>query len=167
MADAALVPWREIHSWRCKACGNCCQGFRVPLKMDEFVKVANMYGSDKLVYGVGKAYIRTRPDGRCVFQTPSMGRWICTLQAMKPTACKLFPFRIYKEPIYKRGDNSHIQFNGNTYHLYLDPICKGIDWGKPSTRFLTKVLPEMLRIGKGIAQKQRYTTSKYISWTPP
>lgn len=137
-------------------------GFRVPLKMNEFVKVANLYGTDKLVYGVGKAYLKNHSNGRCVFQTPSMGRWICKLQGMKPVACKLFPFRIQKEPIYKRGDNSHINYGGKTYHLYLDPICQGIQIGRPTQHFVKKVVPEILRIGMGVAQKQRYTTSKHF-----
>jgi Fe-S-cluster containining protein len=135
--------------------------------MEEFVKVANSFGSDKLEYGVGKVYIKVRPDRRCFFHAASSGRWICTLQGIKPIACKLFPFRIQKEPIYKRGDNSQIKIFGKTYHIYLDPVCRGIEYGRPSQRFLGKVVPEIVTIGLGVAQKQRYSTSKYISWSPP
>lgn len=137
-------------------------GFRVPLKMNEFVKVANLYGTDKLVYGVGKAYLKNRSNGRCVFQTPSMGRWVCKLQGMKPLACRLFPFRIRKEPLYKRGDDSQIGYRGKKYHLYLDPVCQGIEIGKPSDHLVKKVIPEILSIGMGVAGKQRHTTSKYF-----
>jgi hypothetical protein len=86
---------------------------------------------------------------------------------MKPMACKIFPFRLHKEPIYKRGDNSQITFNGESYHLYLDPACKGVILGNPNERFTKMIVPEILKIGLGVAQKQKYSTSKYISWTPP
>jgi Fe-S-cluster containining protein len=134
--------------------------------MDEFVRVTNRFGSDKVEYGLGKAYLRVNSNKRCIFQRPVMGRWVCTLQGMKPMACKIFPFRIYKDPVYRRGDNSHITFNNQKYHLYLDPACKGIIHGKPDQRFMNKVVPEIMRIGMGTAQKQRFSTSKYISWTP-
>ena len=86
---------------------------------------------------------------------------------MKPTACRLFPFRIHHEPVYSHGDNSAYEFRGKTWHVYLDPDCQGIVPGRPTERFANQVLPEILSMGMGMAQKQRYTTSKYISWTPP
>ncbi len=167
MAESGLIPWTSINNWACQACGNCCIGYRVPLKMDEFVRVTNTYGPDKVEYGLGKVYLRVGPNRRCIFQRPTMSRWICTLQGMKPLACRIFPFRLHKNPIYKRGDNSLISFNGEKYHLYLDPVCKGVIHGKPSERFVNMVIPEILKTGIGIAQKQKYSTSKYISWTPP
>lgn len=167
MGDRALIPWREVSSWACRACGNCCIGYRVPLKMDEYIRVRSVYGSDVLEHGVGKAYLRLRSDNRrCVFQRPLMDRWICTLQGMKPMACRLFPFRIHKEPVYKRGDNSNIDFGGKTYYLYLDPECQGIVPGQPTPRFANQIVPEVIRIGMGLAQKQKYTTSKSIHWRP-
>jgi len=30
-----------------------------------------------------------------------------------------------------------------------------------------QVLPEIIRSGFGVSGKQRFTTSKYINWTPP
>ncbi len=134
--------------------------------MDEYVRVASMYGQDVLEFGVGKAYLKVGSDQRCVFQRPSMGRWVCTLQAVKPMACKLFPFRVYSKPVYSRGDNSAYVFGGRTFHVYLDQACQGVVPGKPNERFVNEVLPEVVGIGMGIAHKQRLTTSKYISWKP-
>jgi hypothetical protein len=56
---------------------------------------------------------------------------------------------------------------GKNFNVYLDPACKGVISGKPSTRFYNQVLPEMIQIGMGVMSKQRFTTSKYISWKPP
>ncbi|UCH57214.1 MAG: YkgJ family cysteine cluster protein [Candidatus Bathyarchaeota archaeon] len=155
-----------MHSWSCVACGKCCLGYRVPLKLDEYAKVARVYGIGVLEFGLGKVYLKNSQGNRCVFQRPSLDRWVCSLQAMKPLACKLFPFRIQSKPAYKRGDTSAYRFRGNDVYVYMDPECDGIRIGKPSRRFRYEVLPEILQIGFGERVKQKYTTSKYISWTP-
>lgn len=126
-----------------------------------------MYGYGVVEFGLGKVYLKHGFENRCVFQRPSHGRWVCSLQSVKPLACKLFPFRIHSKPVYRRGDASAYVYRGRTFHVYLDPNCEGIVVGKPSGRFRTKVLPEVIQIGMGQRYKQRYTTSKYISWTPP
>jgi len=167
MGDKTLIPWREVANWGCRACGNCCIGYRVPLRMDEFVKVGNACGQGVFEYGMGKVYLRNGPDRRCVLQRPLMDRWICTVQGLKPTACRLFPFRIQNKPVYPRGDNSSYKLGDKTYYIYLDSACEGIILGQPTQRFATQVLPEILRNGLGNAQKQKYSTSKYISWIPP
>lgn len=167
MGDEGLIPWSEVHTWSCTACGRCCVGYRIPLKMDEYVRVANRYGYGVVEFGLGKVYLKQGPSDRCIFQHPSQGRWVCALQAMKPLACKLFPFRVYSQPVYKRGDTSEYRFRDKIFYVYLDPSCPGIVGGKPSERFLLSTLPEVVEIGMGLRWKQRYTTSKYISWTPP
>ncbi len=134
--------------------------------MDEMVMVSNQYGPNVLEYGLGKAYLRNQSNGRCVFQRPLMGRWICTLQGTKPTACRLFPFRLHSKPIYKGGDNARVQIGDKTYYLYMDPDCQGIVLGQPTERFRNEIVPEIVRIGMGLPVKQRYTTSKSIHWRP-
>jgi hypothetical protein len=57
--------------------------------------------------------------------------------------------------------------NGQTFYIYLDPDCEGIVFGKPSERFLKQILPEVVQIGLGQRWKQKFTTSKYLSWTAP
>ncbi len=166
MRKSALIPWREVADWRCQACGNCCIGYRVPLRMDEMVQVYKRYGQSVLEFGLGKAYLRNRRDGRCVFQRPLMDRWICTLQGTKPTACRLFPFRIYRKPVYKHGENARATINNQVCYLYLDPECQGIQLGQPTPRFRDQVVPEVLRIGMGFPVKQKYTTSTSIHWRP-
>ncbi len=134
--------------------------------MDEKVRITNQYGQVVLSYGLGKTYLRNQSNGRCTFQRPLMGRWICTLQEQKPTACRLFPFRLNNKPIYKRGDNARVQMGDKTYYLYMDPNCKGITLGKPTERFARQIVPEIVRIGMGLPVKQRFTTSKSIHWRP-
>jgi len=167
MGQSGLIPWREVNSWACNACGKCCLGYRVPLKMDEYARVAGVYGNNVVDFGVGKVYLKHGQGDRCIFQRPSQGRWVCSLQGMKPLACKLFPFRIHSKPVYSRGDTSSYGYMGRTFYVYLDPDCEGISAGRPSPRFAKQVLPEIIQIGMGARYKQRYTTSKYISWTPP
>jgi len=167
MGEVGLIPWRDVHSWSCTACGRCCLGYRVPLKMDEYVRVANRYGHDVLNLGVGKVYLKHGVDDRCIFQHPSQGRWICELQGIKPLACKLFPFRVYPQPVYMRGDRSEYKMAGRAFNIYLDPDCEGIVPGTPGPRFLHEILPEIVSVGMGLTWKQKFTTSKYISWMPP
>lgn len=166
MGDRSLIPWSEVNSWACNACGNCCLGYRIPLKPDEYARVAKMYGHNVIDFGLGKVYLKHNQINRCVFQHPSQGRWICSLQGIKPLACKLFPFRIHSKQVYP-NDGSIFRYQGRNYHVYLDPACEGIAVGKPSDRFAQQLIPEMLQIGMGMRYKQRLTTSKYISWTPP
>jgi len=134
--------------------------------MNEMVLINAKYGPNVMEYGVSKAYLRNRSNGRCVFQRPLMDKWICTLQVTKPTACRLFPFRIHKKPVYKEGDTAGYVFNNQKYYLYLDPSCEGVILGKPSERFRTQIIPEIMSIGIGLAVKQRYTTSSNIHWKP-
>jgi len=166
MKNSALIPWTEVASWSCRACGNCCVGYRVPLKMEEMVSISARYGSGVMEYGLSKAYLKNRPNGRCVFQRPLNGRWICTLQGTKPTACRLFPFRMHNKPLYKHGDNAKVQIGNKTYYLYMDPNCQGIVLGQPTDRFKNEIVPEIIRIGMGLPVKQKYTTSKSIHWRP-
>jgi len=167
MDKSALIPWREVCTWSCTACGKCCVGYHVPLKMDEYVRVAKIYGYNAFDFGLGRVYLKQTFNGQCIFQHPSQGRWVCELQSIKPLACKLFPFRIHSKPIYSRGDRSEYVSNGQTFYIYLDPDCEGIVFGKPSERFLKQILPEVVQIGLGQRWKQKFTTSKYLSWTAP
>lgn len=161
-----LIPWVEVNTWTCTACGLCCKGYRAPLKMDEYARITGRYGLGVVEVGLGKVYLRHGFEDRCIFQHPVMGRWACTIQDIKPLACKLFPFRILSKPVYRRGDGSGYRYRGRIFHIYLDPNCEGIVIGKPSERFITHVLPEVMELGLGVRWKQRLTTSKYISWTP-
>ena len=134
--------------------------------MDEMVRITNQYGQGVLQYGLGKSYLRNQSNGRCTFQRPLMGKWICTLQGTKPTPCRIFPFRLNNKPIYKNGDNARIQMGDKTYYLYMDPNCNGITHGQPTERFARQIVPEIVRIGMGLPVKQKYTTSKSIHWRP-
>ncbi len=167
MGDRNLIPWSEVSSWACNACGKCCLGYRVPLKPDEYARVAKVFGTNVVDFGLGKVYLKHGYGDRCIFQRPTQDRWICSLQGMKPMACKLFPFRLHSKPLYRKGDGSDYVFRGRRFHIYLDPDCDGVIAGRPTERFAKQLLPEIVQIGMGVRYKQRYSTSKYISWIPP
>ena len=142
MGDKALIPWSEVSSWSCVACGNCCVGYSVPLKADEYARVAQRYGFDVVDFGLGKVYLKRGQNNRCVFQRPSMGRWICSLQGIKPLACKLFPFRIHSKPIYSKGDGSTIKYTWErTSTATSSRPVKGSSRGSPPPGSTSKCCP--------------------------
>ena len=132
MEGNRVIPWEEVHSWFCNACGRCCQGFRVPLKMDEYVKIASRFGYNTVEFGLGKVYLQRDLNGRCVFQRYWGGKELCTLQAMKPLACKLYPFRVLRKPKYPGGNGAYYNYRGVDLYIYLDSHCPGIRLGNPA-----------------------------------
>jgi Fe-S-cluster containining protein len=130
--------------------------------MDEYARVIGQFGYNVVELGLGKVYLKHGAGDRCIFQHPSQGRWVCALQRIKPLACKLFPFRVHSQPVYRRGDRSGYRFRNRNFYVYLDPACPGIEVGKPSERFFYKTLPEVVEIGMGLRWKQKFTTSKYF-----
>jgi Fe-S-cluster containining protein len=141
----------------------CCRGFKVPLKMDEYVKIASQFGYDAVELDVGKVYLQRGANDRCIFQRYWDGKWLCMLQAIKPIACKLFPFRVQREPKYPGGGSAYFNYRGTALYVYLDPHCPRIRLGTPSRDFTNKVLPEFVEIGLGVRTKQYYSTSQKIA----
>ena len=162
MEGYRLIPWGEVHSWSCNACGRCCRGYRVPLKMDEYVKIASRFGYGAVEVDLGKVYLKRDLNKRCIFQHYWGGKWLCSLQEIKPLACKLYPFRILRKPRYPRGSGAYYKYRGVELYIYLDPNCPGIRLGSPSREFVSKVLPEIVEIGVGVRTKQYYSTDYKI-----
>jgi len=158
LADRQLLSWQDVHSWTCNACGLCCRGYRVPLRIDEYAKIAGQFGYDTMEFDLGKIYIRRGANDRCVFQRFWQGKWLCTLQAIKPLACKLYPFRISREPRGSGGEDGHYRYRNSELFIYLDPRCPGIRTGTPAREFAEKVLPEIAEIGLGLRVRQYYST---------
>jgi len=73
------LPWSRVESWSCKACGECCKWFSIPLTPHEYAKISQTCGHRAFALGLGKAYLRKRDDERCVFQFELYGRWLCGL----------------------------------------------------------------------------------------
>lgn len=164
MEGYRVIPWGEVHSWRCDACGLCCKGFRVPLRMDEYVKIASRFGYGAVEFDLGKVYLKRGINDRCIFQRYWGGKWLCSLQAMKPLACKLYPFRVLSRPKYPGGGEAYYNYRGVELYIYLDPHCPGIRLGTPSREFVTKVLPEIVEISLGKRTRQYYSTDYKIPY---
>ena len=154
------VPWRYVKSWGCLACGRCCKGFDVVLGFNEWVNIVRAYGVGTTKPSINKIHIRKKSDGTCVFLYKFFDRWLCGLQDMKPRACKLWPFKIYKNPKYGRPHEALFTRWKKNFFIYVDPLCTGIRWGTPTWEFMHKTLPEFLEIGLGVHKKQHYSTSK-------
>jgi len=111
------IPWRYVASWNCLACGLCCKGFDVVLDFPEWINIVKSYGVDFTSPGISRFYLKRRSDGTCVFLYNYFGNWLCTLQHMKPMACKLWPFKISDKPRYGRPNVS--VYSRNNMKLYV------------------------------------------------
>jgi len=89
VTESSFVPWSRVASWNWDGCGECCKWFSVPVTMHEYARISHSYGHDVLTLGLGRAYLRKRRDGRCMFQYYDGGSWLCGLQTEKPYVCKM------------------------------------------------------------------------------
>lgn len=153
------VPWSYINSWNCIACGLCCKEYEVILRFPEWLRIVKNYGVEVTIPDLNKFYLKKRSDGSCVFLHRIGNLWICALQNMKPQACKLWPFKVYPHPKYGRPRDATYRYAGSRFFVYVDPACVGIRWGRPSHKYLDKVIPEFIQIATGSLEKQRYSTA--------
>jgi len=153
------IPWNCVNSWYCSNCGLCCKEFDVTLRFDEWLNLVRRYGVGVTRAGLNKFYIGKKNDGTCMFLYNSLGGGLCGLQRMKPTACKLWPFKISNRPRYGRSKEAAFNYKGKQLFVYIDPICPEIRWGKPSQQIMYQVIPEFIEIALGLREKQVYSTS--------
>lgn len=156
----SLLPWRHVNSWVCTACGECCRGFKVVLKPEEWLTIVEKYGIDVTEVGSNKLYLKRRADGSCIFLYRWGKFWLCGLQQMKPKACKLWPFKILSWPKYGNARKAAYRYMGRILYVYVDPFCPGVKVGVPSKNFVNKVLPEFIEIALGLRTGQEHSTSK-------
>ena len=165
------VPWRFIHDWRCHACGECCTRYLVELKPIEYAEIAHVYGYSYVTTNLGKVYLRRRPDGSCVFLYRANGRGLCSLQHMKPEACRLWPFIPCETPNFGYPELAYYRYGRRLYYVYVVPACPGLSYGEPSERLKGKVIPEILDMKFRGRTRQKYSTSSlglgYSSRYPP
>jgi Fe-S-cluster containining protein len=154
-----LIPWHRIADWECRTCGECCNHFEIPLRLNEYVKITRLYSLNSVRLDVGKAYLKKTHNGRCIFQISSSGRWLCGLQECKPLVCKLWPFAILKNPLYGENEKSAYQYYDNRYYVYVHPYCRGLIFGKPTCHFTSKVIPEAVKLSLHLKKTQHYTTA--------
>jgi Fe-S-cluster containining protein len=161
VTEPRLVPWSMVASWSCDACGECCKWFSVSVTMHEYARISHSYGHDAVILGVGRAFLRKRCDGRCIFQYRDSGGWLCGLQAEKPYACKMWPFIVCKKPLHGRQQAACWDAPYGRIYVYADPRCPRITFGEPTQYLISRVLPEFAEIAIGNTKNQLYTT-----WTP-
>ena len=154
------VPWRYIESWNCSACGMCCKGFDVVLDFPEWINIVKAYGVDYTQPGISRFLLKRKTDGTCAFLHNNYGCWLCSLQHMKPMACKLWPFKVLDKPMWGRPNEAQYGYNGMRLYVYADPSCVGLRWGNPNPEFTNTVLPEFVDLALGQRRKQQYSTAR-------
>lgn len=154
------VPWRYVESWNCIACGACCRGYEVFLSFPEWLNIVRSYGVGVTQPSISKFHLTRRSDGSCIFLCKYFDQWLCGLQHMKPTACKLWPFKILSRPKFGRANEALYDYRERNLYVYVDPACIGVRWGSPAQGFMHKTMTEIVDIALGLQEKQYYSTSK-------
>ena len=108
----------------------------------------------------GRQYIRKREGEACPFLIESNGKGLCYLQSlgMKPSACKIWPFRIYRNPEHGRSEEAYYSHRLGGFYVYVDQRCPGVKPGKPTPR-LMKAVDEAIEVWIGVRRDQLYTTA--------
>lgn len=156
------VPWRYACSWHCNACGLCCKGYSVVLNFAEWMNIVKNYGVGFTSPGINKFFLKQRSDGSCTFLYNYHGKGFCSLQHMKPRACKLWPFKIMQRPKYGRAREAEYDYAGRKMFIYVDPSCPGLSWGSPASSFMKTTFPEFIDLALGLREKQVYSTSRML-----
>jgi Fe-S-cluster containining protein len=163
----APVPWTFVHDWVCLACGVCCKGYDVVLEFPEWVRIVKAYGVGYTEPGISRLYLKHKDDGTCAFLYNLYGKWACSLQPMKPIACKLWPFKISDNPKYGKPNQAlYYTSDQRKLYVYVDPACIGLQWGTPNQNFQTVTVPEFVDLALGLRRKQFYSTSQLPSQQP-
>lgn len=153
------LPWSSIGSFKCLACGTCCSHFAVPLRANEALALARMFGWHVIEARKGKLFVRK--DGRrCPFLVRLGPSEVCYLQeiGLKPRACKLWPFHVFKNPEYGRREEAALSSKYGTFYVYVDARCPGVTLGRPGDLLVSTVI-EALEIWLGVRTRQHLTTS--------
>jgi hypothetical protein len=153
------VSWRRIKSWKCIECGMCCRDYHVVLNIHEWIKIVRNFGVERTIYSGSKLLLGKKNDGSCCFLNCRGDNCYCGLQYMKPLACKIWPFKIFDHPKFGNSTEAFYRFRERNFFIYVDPACKGLSWGPPTSEFKYKSLPEFIDVAVGIRKKQMYSTS--------
>ncbi len=158
------LPWSRVRDFECYACGICCYYFRVPLQLHEALAIAKTFGPSTVTLLGGKQYIAKDDGEPCPFLVKLGGRQLCSLQdlGLKPRACKLWPFRIYKKPEHGREEEAYFSHRLGEFYVYVDQRCPGISFGRPTPRLISTI-EEAVEIWLGLRKEQTLTTA----YAPP
>ncbi len=140
------IPWSWVRNWDCRQCGYCCVNYRVPLTKSEAKLLSRFFGPDLVEWSKGKFRIKLK-DGICPFLEKRGDAYFCKLQgSLKPYACKMWPFRIYREPKFGHPSDAGVNYGRRMYFVYLSSACRGIELGTPSPEFIAGPLVQALNL---------------------
>ncbi len=134
----------------------CCTRYRIPLRAFEYTSLLETFGSWCVQVAEGGKLFLRRIGGRCVFYD---GSGTCTLQklGMKPLACKLWPLAVYSHArTSRRRRDGSLEYRGQTYYIYVNRACNGVNRGDP--RYLEKTVKEPGDISLEPSRHQEYST---------
>jgi len=152
-----FVPWQYIADWKCNNCGLCCKAYSVVLNFQEWLRIVKNYGVETTVSGLNKLYLRRKTDGSCIFLYKLADMHLCGLQHMKPTACKLWPFKILVTPKFGYTKEALYLYGGKALYVYADSTCTGLIYGKPTWEFANQTLKEFIEIAMGKRSDQKWS----------
>ncbi len=161
-ARMRVVPWSHVSSWRCNACGICCKHYDVVLGFPEWLGIVKSFGVEYTASSVNKFFLRRKSDGSCAFlyETPNASR--CSLQYMKPKACKLWPFKILDKPKFGSPNDAAYYYGHGKLFVYVDGACTGLRFGLPTREFTYSLIPEFIEIALGLRRRQLKTTAAFL-----
>lgn len=122
------IAWRFASSWSCIRCGKCCM-LQVPVKIGEALFFQKSFGSNVLEYFNKSFHIKKAANKYCVFLEWVKGKAFCTIYHSRPRACVLYPFYIYKNPLYGEENIAKFTLFDEEYYVYVDAECSGVNRG--------------------------------------
>ncbi len=166
MPQNRFIPWRRISHWQCTSCGNCCKDYSVVLNFPEWLNITHTFGSQTTVTGLDRLFLKRLDDGSCAFLCNFAGRYLCSLQNMKPSACKVWPFKVLPEPKFGETNQASYDFGGKKLYIYADANCAGLKYGEPNWEFSKVTLKEFACIALGLRVFQHDSTRNENSYRP-
>jgi Fe-S-cluster containining protein len=121
-----FIPWQNIADWHCKACSYCCKLYGVVINFQEWLNIAKTFGVETTVAGLERFYIKRTDDGSCTFLCYQANNCYCSLQNIKPQACKIWPFKVLSEPKYGQPKQAAFDYGGLQLYVYADTMCSGL-----------------------------------------
>ncbi|MEM2210833.1 MAG: YkgJ family cysteine cluster protein [Nitrososphaerales archaeon] len=159
MVMRRYVPWMSIKSWSCLTCGECCKQFKIILTPYDYAIISKRFGYNTIyIDNLGNPCLK-KVNGKCIFQDANN---LCSLQplGMKPLACKIWPFIIYKRPKFEYKD-ALFRYKGEDYYVYVDKSypCPGVNKGNSEKLYRTII--ELIEIQHNPSRQQLYSTSMH------
>jgi Fe-S-cluster containining protein len=153
-----FVAWQNVSDWRCRGCGYCCKLYGVVLDFPEWLHLTQTFGPQTTVAGRSRFFIKRCHDGSCAFLCSTNHNYFCGLQNTKPQACKLWPFKVLREPKYGDEKQAAYEYRGVKLYVYVDAMCNGLRYGAPTWEFRNTTVREFVELALGLWRVQCKTT---------